>query len=90
MDIIYTIGTILGVAGTLIFRDWRDGKNLFKKAESPDVPQWVSMLTEHFNHDLTNQNEKIIEKLESIHDCLKKANIRLDEMKEYGVKMREL
>lgn len=50
-EIITGIGTILGIAGTLLLRDFRDGKNLIRK-NNPIFPD-VAYLKNYYNHDLT-------------------------------------
>ena|SRR3990167_428379 len=46
-------------------------------------------LTTHYNHEVTGLLTDIKNKLGDVHDCLKKANNRLEEFDKYGIKTRE-
>ena len=78
VPVIATLKSLLKIEG---------GKNSDQLLDKMDV------LSQHFNHDTTEQNERIIAgldkictKIEGVHDCLKKANGKLDEMQKYGIK----
>lgn len=51
MDYITIIGTILGIAAVQFFRDYRDGKNVFKKNES--LGDGFQYMKHHYNDTLT-------------------------------------
>lgn len=52
------------------------------------VPIWAVELLQHFNHDTTNQNDKIVQMLEQSHDMHKSTLQVLGEMQKYGLKCR--
>lgn len=54
MEFLYAAGTVLGIAGTLILRDWRDGKNVFSKnVPSQTLADGFSYMKHHYNDELT-------------------------------------
>lgn len=49
----------------------------------------MEKLSEHYNHDTTDQNDRIIGKLDTIINKHEESHRLLGEMKEYGVKCRQ-
>lgn len=93
MDWIYTIGTILGIAGTLVLRDWRDGKNLFAKNPPPQqLAQGFDYMKHHYN-DITTAvlTEIQVEQKDGFKDmsfALGKINESLVRIEAGGVRIR--
>lgn len=53
-QILTAIGTILGIAATLLLRDWRDGKNIFKQNIPPtQLDEGFKYMRHHYNDELT-------------------------------------
>ena len=49
----------------------------------------MEVLTTHFNHDTTSLLTEIRDGQVAMKDCIKKTNVKLDNMHEYGVKIRK-
>lgn len=93
MDALTAIGTILGVAATLFFRDWRDGKKIFKSNNG--MREDMNHLRHHYNDELTAtltimqtnqvQQTKI---METVAQTLSVVANQQAEMLKYGVVCR--
>ena len=86
--IITAIGTILGTAAMFIYRDWRDGKSLFKKNGNGKVDHLVN----YYNHDLTGKLDRLLEMEEREHERADKQSQinteilwHLKELRENGI-----
>ena len=69
-EFLTAIGTILSVIVVALFRDWRDGKSLFKKngKHEGETPEWAKQLQLHYNEETTAELKKMNASLESIKD----------------------
>lgn len=93
MDFLYALGTVIGIAGTLILRDWRDGKNLFAKNVPPStLAEGMNYMKHHYNDALTLTLTEIqVEQKEGFRDMgstLSKINESLVRIEAGGVKLR--
>lgn len=83
---------ILVIVAALVYR--KEIATWLKKDDgegSTLLPQLLSqmqLLTQHFNHETTEAQEKIVEKLDHLKDTQEKTNTILQEFKEYGIKVR--
>ena len=59
------------------------------KRSEDGTPDWAIRLTAHYNEETTVLLTQVRDKLSDVHDCLKKANVKLDNVHEYGVKLRK-
>lgn len=62
----------------------------WKEEEEEKVPLWAQNLQQYFNHDTTKQHQETHKKLDNVKDELKDVNRTLSEIKEYGIKCREI
>ena len=54
----------------------------WKEEKKEEMPSWAAQLMDYYNHSTTD-------KLNEIHDEVKEANRTLEEMKTYGISLRE-
>lgn len=99
---------IVGLIGLLFAKDYLldllTQKFGFKKKTSEEsTPAWAQTLAQYYNHDTTDQNKKVIEKLDSLllmeekehenadkfRDTLKDISNTLANIDKYGVKCRD-
>ena len=77
-ELIATIGTILSFVAVAVFRDWRDGKSLFKKNGKHEVVDADALFdrvilrldTNHFTH----HTEAIVKAVEGVGSKVEKLN----------------
>lgn len=60
----------------------------WKEEKEEKMPPWANTLVQHFNHETTDAQEKIIEHLEILHEKSDRSNQLLEEILKYGITCR--
>lgn len=94
MDWLYAAGTILGIAGTALLRDYRDGKNLFSKnVPSSNLNEGFLYMKHHYNDELTGiLTELQVDQKQGFRDMnasLKEISTALTRIEAGGVKIKK-
>lgn len=98
-SILAAVGTVLGVAAFAFFRDWRDGKSLFKKNDTAMSAMVMTRLLEgqqymrdHYNDETTVLLRSIESRLTSLHEDLRDGfsgtAAKFREYDKYGIRAR--
>lgn len=95
MELMYAVGTIIGIAVTLVLRDYRDGKNVFKKNATPaDLNEGFKYMKHHYNDELTMTLTQIQfdsrQGFRDMKESLEKINEALIRIEVGGIKMKNL
>ena len=64
----------------------QESLSAYRNMYAREAPGWAQELRTHFNDETSELLKDIRDKVGDVHDCLKKANFKLDAMQKYGIR----